>query len=142
MGTVKSEAKAQGHDYRFYGDEIFNSLPRWYLDACNDHKCPVSDLAQPLTAKLLLSRSGYTHVRHVSPISRRKKLFGNTPRMIAGVGWSLHGRAASKWILSTVGAPLEPSGFYFMTQRDRRPRSETGLPRLWRTAIPPANSSI
>jgi hypothetical protein len=61
MESVASWAKAQGHDYRFYGDEIFDKLPKWYLDACKGHKWPMSDLARLLAARELLA-SGYTHV--------------------------------------------------------------------------------
>lgn len=55
MGSVESWARAQGYEYRFIGDEIFDCLPLWYRDACKGHKWPMSDLARLITARSILA---------------------------------------------------------------------------------------
>lgn len=61
MASVNEWSQLRGMDYRFFGDEIFDLLPKWYLDACKGHKWPMSDLARLLAARNLLAE-GYSRV--------------------------------------------------------------------------------
>ena len=46
LETVKSWALSQGFDYRFYGDEIFDRVPDWYLEKTRRYPQIAADLGR------------------------------------------------------------------------------------------------
>jgi hypothetical protein len=55
MQSVREWAAARGHDYRFYGDELFERAPAWYRERTAHDKLLVSDLARAVLARELLA---------------------------------------------------------------------------------------
>lgn len=58
MDSVRTWARAQGFEYRFYDDELFAFAPDWYRERARHDVLLVSDLARLLVARRLLA-DGY-----------------------------------------------------------------------------------
>jgi hypothetical protein len=58
MATVRSWADAQGYDYHFVDDRLFEYAPQWYRRKVSDNILLISDLARLMIARELL-RGGY-----------------------------------------------------------------------------------
>jgi len=54
MGTVSTWSRLRNFEYRFIGDEIFEILPAWFLDAYRGRMLPLTDLARALHARRFL----------------------------------------------------------------------------------------
>lgn len=61
LGSVQSWAERVGADYRFYGDELFERVPGWYLEKTKERLVVATDLARLVLAKELLA-DGYERV--------------------------------------------------------------------------------
>jgi len=55
IASVRDWADAAGHDYRFYGDEIFRRLPDWYRNKCGPYPQIATDLGRLMLAKEMLA---------------------------------------------------------------------------------------
>jgi len=58
QASVRDWAARAGHDYRHYGDELFDRVPDWYRAKAGSLVLPVSDLARLVLARELLAE-GY-----------------------------------------------------------------------------------
>ncbi len=61
MASVRDWADGIGADYRFYGDELFERVPDWYLEKTKNRIVVATDLARLVLAKELL-KEGYDRV--------------------------------------------------------------------------------
>lgn len=61
VASVKNWAKQQSYDYRFIGDELFNTLPQWVLDKTQTQKVIATDLARLKCLQQFLA-AGYERV--------------------------------------------------------------------------------
>jgi len=61
LQSVQSWADRIGADYRFYGDELFDRVPAWYLNKTKDRLVVATDLGRLMLAKELLAE-GYDRV--------------------------------------------------------------------------------
>ena len=55
MQSVRAWAAANGFDYHFVDDRLFDYAPRWYRDKA-EHLCPITDLARLKLARELLDQ--------------------------------------------------------------------------------------
>jgi hypothetical protein len=55
MESVRTWAKYQGFEYRFYDDRFFDYIPRDVFARASEHKCIMADYARLVAAKELLS---------------------------------------------------------------------------------------
>lgn len=58
MKTVRAWADANGYEYQFIDDRLFNYAPPWYREKAGGEICPVTDLARLVVAKELFAQ-GY-----------------------------------------------------------------------------------
>ena len=58
MGTVKAWAQANGYEYTFIDDSLFDRVPAWYRDKVGGQKCPMADFARLVCARELMAK-GY-----------------------------------------------------------------------------------
>lgn len=54
MASVRDWCRQREFEYRFIGDEIFEILPAWFLDAYRGRMLPLTDLARALSARKFL----------------------------------------------------------------------------------------
>jgi hypothetical protein len=54
MGSVREWCGLRNYEYRFIGDEIFEILPAWFLEAYRGRILPLTDLARALCARRFL----------------------------------------------------------------------------------------
>ena len=58
MGTVKAWAQANGYEYAFIDDSLFDRVPAWYRDRVGSQMCPMADYARLACAREFLAQ-GY-----------------------------------------------------------------------------------
>lgn len=59
METVRAWTKAQGYDYEFVDDALFELCPPWFREKAKGHHWPLSDLGRLLKARQLVREGGY-----------------------------------------------------------------------------------
>ncbi len=62
LASVRRWAQAQGHDYRFIGDEIFELVPDWYRQKVGNKLPVATDYARLVLLKQALAEENYQQV--------------------------------------------------------------------------------